>query len=74
MPRALQDDAGDVCAPDKANGVMPAPYAARFHWVAVTDAEKLPRAALQELIEESYHLVAAKLPRKVRKKLGMEPP
>jgi len=39
--------------------------------VSVRDP-KAPRKALEELIEESYQLVAAGLPRKVRKKLGME--
>ena len=53
-------------------GIIPAPYAARLHWVAVRDRKTLPRRALEELIEEAYQLVAAKLPRKMRKKLGME--
>ena len=52
-------------------GMRPASYAARLHWVAVRDAKALPRPALQDLIEESYQLVAAKLPRKVRNKLGI---
>ena len=56
----------------KQTGIIPAPYAARFHWVSVRDPKALPRKALEELIEESYQLVAAGLPRKVRKKLGME--
>jgi predicted DNA-binding protein (MmcQ/YjbR family) len=56
----------------KQAGIIPAPYAARFHWVAVRDPKALPRQALKELIEESYNMVAAKLPRKVREKLGME--
>jgi predicted DNA-binding protein (MmcQ/YjbR family) len=56
----------------KQAGIIPAPYAARFHWVSVRDPKVLPRAALQALIEESYQLVAAKLPRNVRKKLELE--
>ena len=56
----------------KQAGIIPAPYAARFHWVAMRNPKPLPRAALKALIKESYQLVAAKLPRKVRKKLGME--
>jgi predicted DNA-binding protein (MmcQ/YjbR family) len=56
----------------KQTAIIPAPYAARFHWVSVRDPKALPRKALEELIEESYQLVAAKLPRKVRKKMGME--
>lgn len=56
----------------KQDGIIPAPYAARFHWVSVVDPKVLPQAAAKELISESYHLVAAKLPGKVRRKLGME--
>jgi predicted DNA-binding protein (MmcQ/YjbR family) len=56
----------------KQAGIIPAPYAARFHWVSLRDPQALPQEALKALIEESYELVAAKLPRKVRKQFGME--
>jgi predicted DNA-binding protein (MmcQ/YjbR family) len=52
-------------------GVIPAPYAARFHWVAITRADALPHDMLKVLMCESYHLVADKLPAKVRKQLGL---
>src|SRR5688572_12288008 len=39
----------------KQPGIIPAPYAARFHWVAVRDPKALPREVIKELIEESYH-------------------
>ena len=54
----------------KQDGIIPAPYAARFHWVSVVVPTALPVAAAKELIAESYRLVAAKLPAKVRQKLG----
>jgi predicted DNA-binding protein (MmcQ/YjbR family) len=53
-------------------GVVPAPYAARYHWVAVTDAKALPLSELQALVKRSHELVAAKLPRKLRLGLGIE--
>jgi predicted DNA-binding protein (MmcQ/YjbR family) len=53
-------------------GIIPAPYAARHSWVAVTDPEALPHDLACELISGSYQLVAEKLPAKFRKKLGME--
>ena len=56
----------------KQDGIIPAPYAARFFWVSVVEPKALPLAAAKELIAESYQLVAAKLPRGVRRKLGME--
>ena len=53
------------------DGVIPAPYAARFHWVLVRKKGALPAPALRELLSESYRLVALKLPAGVRKKLGI---
>ena len=50
-------------------GIIPAPYAARFHWVLVTSAKALPLDMLQELIQESHRLVMEKLPAKTRRKL-----
>jgi predicted DNA-binding protein (MmcQ/YjbR family) len=53
------------------NGVVPAPYMARHHWLSVTDRKKMPLATLQGLIAESHRLVAEKLPRKTRQTLGL---
>jgi predicted DNA-binding protein (MmcQ/YjbR family) len=53
------------------NGIVPAPYMARHHWVMVTDRKKIPRSSLEEMIAESHRLVAAKLPRKTQKGLGL---
>ena len=52
-------------------GVRPAPYAARYHWVAVDEACALPVAELKVLVARSHALVAARLPRKVRVGLGI---
>ncbi len=54
------------------DGIIPAPYAARFHWVAVTKRGALPAPALRELLTTSYTLVAGKLPLKLRRKIGIE--
>ena len=54
------------------DGVQPAPYVARYHWVAVTRANALPFGVLKQLLGESYELVAAGLPAKVRKRLGVK--
>lgn len=53
-------------------GFKPAPYAARYHWVAVEDARALPLTELKALVERSHALVAAKLPKKLRLSLGIE--
>ena len=55
-------------------GFAPAPYAARYHWVAVSDPKALPLSDLKALVERSHALVAAKLPQKTRLGLGIESP
>jgi predicted DNA-binding protein (MmcQ/YjbR family) len=52
-------------------GLMPAPYAARHHWVRVCDAKALPLAELKALVTRSHELVAAKLTKKARLALGI---
>lgn len=45
-------------------GVEPAPYVGRYHWVALRDFEVLPNGEFRELLRASYELVSAKLPKK----------
>jgi predicted DNA-binding protein (MmcQ/YjbR family) len=45
-------------------GIIPAPYSARMHWVALERENALPRAEIKRRISESYELVFAKLPKK----------
>lgn len=52
-------------------GIEPAPYAARYHWVAVVDSKALPLAELKALVGRSHALVAAKLTRRLRQSLGI---
>jgi predicted DNA-binding protein (MmcQ/YjbR family) len=47
-------------------GIVPAPYLARAHWVAVETSDALPRPELQTLLRRAHELVYAKLPRKTR--------
>jgi predicted DNA-binding protein (MmcQ/YjbR family) len=47
-------------------GVVPAPYLARAHWVALERNDAIPRAELRRLLRKAYDLVAAKLPKKTR--------
>lgn len=51
------------------DGVVPAPYLARYHWVRVGPTAELDDA-LPELIAHSYELVKAKLSKKVQRSLG----
>jgi len=44
-------------------GVVPAPYLARAKWVALERFDALPARELTRLVEQSYRLVVAKLPK-----------
>lgn len=45
-------------------GIIPAPYSARYHWVALESEDALSRADIKRLVRQSYELVLAKLPKK----------
>ncbi len=63
------------CTPEKfaelveIDGIIPAPYMARNHWVAMLDMNALRQPEIKELIEESYRMIWAKLPKKTQSEL-----
>ncbi|HLJ28890.1 MAG TPA: MmcQ/YjbR family DNA-binding protein [Candidatus Angelobacter sp.] len=50
-------------------GIIPAPYMARNHWVALVDLNALRRTEIEDLIVNSYRLVFEKLSKKVQAEL-----
>ena len=52
------------------DGIVPAPYVARYHWVALQRFSALSDKELKALLRNAYDLVLAKLPKKVKAKLG----
>ena len=60
------------CTPEKfaelveCENIIPAPYVARYHWVALEDWNALSQKELKELLKTAYQLVHDKLPKKVR--------
>jgi len=48
----------------------PAPYVARYHWVAIEKPDTLAESELKDLISNSYQMVFEKLPPKTRKSLA----
>lgn len=46
-------------------GIEPAPYVARYHWVSLKSFGALPQAELKRLVRDSYEMVKGKLPKKV---------
>ena len=63
------------CTPEKfaelveKDGIIPAHYVARYHWVTVEKLDALPTNELKDLIKNSYKLVWEKLPKGVKKNL-----
>ena len=63
------------CTPEKfaelveRDGIVPAPYVARYHWVALEEWDAIPQRELKELLKNAYQLVHDKLPKKVRVQL-----
>lgn len=45
-------------------GIDPAPYVARYHWVALTRLDVVKQTELKRLLKDSYEMVKAKLPKK----------
>ena len=66
------------CTPEKfaelveQEGIMPAPYVARYHWVALERFDALPERELKSLLTTAYELVRDKLPKKVRDTLSTD--
>ena len=67
------------CAPEKfaelveMEGIIPAPYMARNHWVAMIEIDALRQPEIKELIQESYQMILEKLPKKTQSELSAKP-
>jgi predicted DNA-binding protein (MmcQ/YjbR family) len=53
------------------NGFSPAPYLARYKWIFIDDINLWSAKQWEKFIRSAYHEVAAKLPLKVRKEIGL---
>ncbi len=68
------------CTPEKfaelveRNGIVPAPYVARYHWVALERYDVMSDKELKALLRDSYDLVFEKLPKKAKAELETERP
>jgi predicted DNA-binding protein (MmcQ/YjbR family) len=66
------------CTPEKfaelveEDGIIPAPYVARYHWVAFERLDVLPDREMKELLTNAYHLVRDKLPKKIKDGLAKD--
>jgi predicted DNA-binding protein (MmcQ/YjbR family) len=50
-------------------GIDPAPYSARYHWVALERFDVMSDRELKSLLRKSYDLVFEKLPKRVQREL-----
>lgn len=55
------------------DGIMPAPYMARMHWVALERWSALRGPELEERLQRAHAIVFARLPRRTRDVLAMPP-
>lgn len=55
-------------------GIIPAPYLARAHWVALETRDALGKEELSRLLRESYELIVAKLPKAIRENIARPGP
>jgi predicted DNA-binding protein (MmcQ/YjbR family) len=51
------------------DGIAPAPYVARYHWVALERFTALSEKELKSLLRTAYNLVLEKLPKKLKTQL-----
>jgi predicted DNA-binding protein (MmcQ/YjbR family) len=64
------------CTPEKfaeiveIEGIIPAPYMARNKWVTLQRFDALSSLEIKRLIKESYEMIFAKLPKKLRDELS----
>ncbi len=47
-------------------GIVPAPYVARYHWVALQRFDAISERELKPLLKNAYEMVRDKLPKKIR--------
>ncbi len=68
------------CTPEKfaelveQEGIFPAPYVARYHWVALERFDALPERELKQLLRTAYELVHEKLAAKIKRQLETKTP
>ena len=67
--KAEPDDFETLC---QREGIIPAPYLARYKWVQIDDINRLGPSEWQQYLAKSYSLVFNKLPSTVKKKVLAE--
>ena len=67
--KVKDEEFDEMCSRD---GFKPAPYVAKYKWVWMDNINRLNKKEWEQFTRQSYNLVKAKLPQKVRKQLDLE--
>lgn len=67
--KVTDEEFDEMCDRD---GFKPAPYVAKYKWVWIDDISKMKKADWKKYIKQSYDMVKAKLPNKIKKQLGIK--
>jgi predicted DNA-binding protein (MmcQ/YjbR family) len=65
--KCTPEDFGEL---QEREGILPAPYLARAHWVALERYDALTDSELRRLLRQAYELVVAKMPKRQRTDSG----
>lgn len=52
-------------------GCESAPYLGRYKWIHLDDISRFSKSELEELVSNSYSLIASNLSKKIQKELGL---
>jgi predicted DNA-binding protein (MmcQ/YjbR family) len=66
--KVKDEEFDEMCSRD---GFKPAPYVAKYKWVWMDNINRLNKKEWEQFTRQSYNLVKAKLPQKVRKQLDL---
>jgi len=67
--KVMEEDFEELC---NTEGIIPAPYLARYKWVLVQNPDSFSDKVWQQFIKQSYGLIKSNLPKNILKKLSGE--
>ena len=67
--KVMEEDFDELC---NIEGVIPAPYLARYKWVLVKNSDCFSDEKWQTYIKQSFGLIKSNLPKSILKKLSEE--
>jgi predicted DNA-binding protein (MmcQ/YjbR family) len=65
--KVLAEEFGELT---ERNGIIPAPYMARNHWIFIEKSNALTAKEWKHYVKQSYELILAKLPKKIKMKIS----